>query len=102
MSKSTSGSRTAQNYMTFDGSPLVALFRNTGLNYPPPDAIQEVHVQTSNCRAEYGRNSGTLMNVVTRSRTNLFHGSGWEFFRNGALNARTFFSKTVNKLVENQ
>ena len=70
------------------------------MNYPPPDAIQEVHVQTSNCRAEYGRNSGTLMNVVTRSGTNLFHG-GWEFFRNGALNARTFFSKTVNKLVEN-
>ena len=102
MSKSTSGSRTAQNYMTFDGSPLVALFRNTGLNYPPPDAIQEVHVQTSNYRTEYGRNSGTVINVVTRTGTNLFHGSRWEFFRNGALNARTFFSKTVNKLVENQ
>src|ERR1019366_7838802 len=44
----TSGSRTAQNNMTFDGMLFVALFRNTGLNYPPPDAIAEVRVQSSN------------------------------------------------------
>jgi outer membrane receptor protein involved in Fe transport len=98
----TSGSRTAQNLMLFDGSPFVALFRNTGLNYPPPDAIQEIHVLTSNYQAEYGRNAGTIMNVVTRSGTNVIHGSAWEFFRNGALNARSFFSKSVSKLVENQ
>ena len=98
----TSGSRTAQNLMLFDGSPFVALFRNTGLNYPPPDAIQEIHVLTSNYEAEYGRNSGTVMNVVTRSGTNELHGSAWEYFRNGALNARTFFAKSVSKLVKNQ
>jgi hypothetical protein len=98
----TSGSRTAQNLMLFDGSPFVALFRNTGLNYPPPDAIQEIHVLTSNYQAEYGRNSGTVMNVITRSGTNDIHGAAWEYFRNGALNARTFFAKTVNKLVKNQ
>jgi hypothetical protein len=98
----TSGSRTAQNYMTFDGAPFTALFRNTGLNYPPPDAIQEIHIVTSNYTAEYGRNSGTMMNVITRSGTNAIHGAGWEYFRNGALNARSFFSKTVNKLVQNQ
>jgi len=99
---STSGSRTAQNYMLFDGSPFIALFRNTGLNYPPPDALQEVHVLTSNYSAEYGHNSGTAMNVITKSGTNAIHGSTWEYFRNGALNARTFFAKTVNKLVQNQ
>jgi hypothetical protein len=98
----TSGSRTADNLMLFDGSTYVALFRNTGLNYPPPDAIQEVHIRTSNFTAEFGRNSGTAMNVVTKSGTNQYHGSGWEYFRNGALNARTFFAKTVNKLVQNQ
>jgi hypothetical protein len=99
---STSGSRSAQNNMTFDGSLFVALFRNTGLNYPPPDALAEVRIQTSNYTAEYGRNSGTSMNVVTKSGTNTLHGSAWEFTRNSAFNARSFFSKTVNKLVQNQ
>jgi hypothetical protein len=99
---STSGSRTAQNNMTFDGSLYVALFRNTGLNYPPPDAIAEVRIQTSNYTAEYGRNSGTSMNVVTRSGTNALHGSVWEFTRNSAFNARSYFAKSVNKLVQNQ
>jgi hypothetical protein len=98
----TSGSRTADNLMLFDGAPYVALFRNTGLNYPPPDAIQEVHIRTSNYTAEFGRNGGTAMNVVTKSGTNQVHGSGWEYFRNGAMNGRTFFAKTVNKLVQNQ
>src|SRR6266567_1176932 len=44
----TSGSRTGQNSMLFDGSPFNAVFRNSGLNYPPPDAIQEIRVVTSN------------------------------------------------------
>jgi hypothetical protein len=98
----TSGSRTAQNNMTFDGSLYVALFRNTGLNYPPPDAIAEVHVLTANYTAEYGRESGTSMNVITKSGTNTLHGSAWEFIRNNDFNARSFFAKTVNKLVQNQ
>ena len=99
---STSGSRTSQNNMTFDGTTFVALFRNTGLNYPPPDAISEVRIQTSNYTAEYGRNSGASMNVITKSGTNILHGSMWEYARNSAFNARSFFSKTVNKLVQNQ
>ncbi len=98
----TSGSRSAQNNMTFDGTTYVALFRNTGLNYPPPDAIAEVRIQTSNYTAEYGRNSGTSMNVVTKSGTNSLHGSLWEFIRNNDFNARSFFSKTVSKLIQNQ
>ena len=98
----TSGSRTAQNETLFDGSLYTSLFRNTGLNYPPPDAIQEIHVLTSNYQAEFGRNTGTVMNVITRSGTNQIHGALWEFSRNGAFNARTFFAKSVSKLVQNQ
>jgi outer membrane receptor protein involved in Fe transport len=99
---STSGSRIAENQMQFDGALFVAVFRNTGLNYPPPDAISEVRVRTSNFTAEYGRNAGTVMNVVTKSGTNVVHGSLWEYVRNNNFNARTFFAKSVNKLVKNQ
>jgi len=98
----TSGSRTGQNSMLFDGTPFNAVFRNSGLNYPPPDAIQEIRVVTSNFKAEYGRNSGTVMNVITRSGTNGVHGTLWEFNRDSAYNARSFFAKSVNKLVQNQ
>jgi len=98
----TSGSRTGQNSMLFDGTPFNAVFRNSGLNYPPPDAIQEIRVVTSNFQAEYGRNSGTVMNVITRSGTNGVHGTLWEFNRDSAYNARSFFAKSVNKLVQNQ
>jgi Carboxypeptidase regulatory-like domain/TonB-dependent Receptor Plug Domain len=98
----TSGSRTGQNSMLFDGAPFNAVFRNSGLNYPPPDAIQEIRVVTSNYQAEYGRNSGTVMNVITRSGTNEIHGTLWEYNRDSAYNARTFFAKSVNKLVQNQ
>ncbi len=98
----TSGSRTGQNLMLFDGASYNALFRNSGLNFPSPDTVQEIRVVNSNYQAEYGRNSGTVMNVITKSGSNDLHGSAWEYFRNGALNARSFFAKTVNKLVENQ
>lgn len=98
----TSGSRTASNLLLFDGALFNGLFRNTGLNYPPPDAIQEVKILTSNYTAEYGRNTGTMMNVVTKSGTNELHGALWGFVRNSAFNARTFFAKNVPKLTENQ
>jgi outer membrane receptor protein involved in Fe transport len=98
----TSGSRTDQNGLMFDGALFNGLFRNTGLNYPPPDAILEVKIVTSNYRAEYGRNAGAALNVITRSGTNSLHGSTWEFVRNSAFNARSFFAKSVPKLVQNQ
>ncbi len=98
----TSGSRPGQNSMLFDGGSFNALFRNSGLNYPPPDSVQQIRVVTSNYTAEFGRNSGTVMNVITKSGTNSLHGAGWEYLRDSAFNARSFFSKTVNKLVQNQ
>ncbi len=58
----------------------------------PPDAIQEVKVQTSNFNAEYGRAGSAVLNATTKSGTNAFHGDVWEFFRNDALDANSFFN----------
>jgi hypothetical protein len=100
---SMSGSKGAQNLFLFDGAPFNALFRNTGLNYPPPDALQEVKVLTNSFSAEYGRNAGAVFNVVTRSGSNDVHGSLWEFLRNQNLNARNFFAgPTKPQLIQNQ
>jgi outer membrane receptor protein involved in Fe transport len=98
-----SGSLAAQNLFLFDGAPFNALFRNTGLNFPPPDALQEVKVLTNSFSAEYGRNAGGVFNVVTRSGSNEVHGSLWEFLRNQRLNARNFFAgPTKPQLIQNQ
>src|SRR5262249_37347942 len=70
---SISGSRTNQNLFLFDGAEFNAVFRNTGLNYPPPDALQEVKVLTNSFSAEYGRNAGSIFNAVTKSGTNELH-----------------------------
>ena len=98
----TSGSRANQNYFLFDGGNFNSLFRNTGLNYPPPDALQEVHILTSNYSAEFGRNGGTVLNVLTKSGTNSFNGDVWEYLRNSDFNARSFFALTVPKQTNNQ
>ncbi len=66
----------------------------TGIPIPSPDAIQEFKVQTSAYDASYGRNPGAIVNVTTKSGTNEFHGSAFEFFRNTALNANNFFLKS--------
>ena len=75
----------------------------TPLIFPSLDAIQEVQVQTLNFSAEYGRNDGAIVNVITKSGTNKFHGDAFYTGRNTALNARNFFdfvSKTP--LQQNQ
>jgi len=100
---SISGSRPTQNAFLFDGGFFNALFRNSGLNYPPPDALQEMKVLTNGFSAEYGRNAGAVFNVITRSGTNDWHGSAWEFLRNHNLNARNFFAPAGRpKLIQNQ
>ena len=58
------------------------------------DAIQEFSVLTSNYSAEYGRTSGGVVNAITRSGTNLFHGDAFEFLRNSALDGRNYFDPT--------
>jgi len=90
-----SGARPQQNNYRLDGvslndysngAPGSVLGGSLGV-----DAIQEFSVLTSNYSAEYGKTSGGVVNAITRSGTNKFHGSGYEFARNSALDARNFF-----------
>ena len=96
------GGRSNMNLFTLNGGYFNNPSRNTGMNYPPPDAVQEVRLLTHNFAAEYGRNPGSQVNVVSRAGTNQFHGSAWEFLRNDALNARNFFASRVPALKQNQ
>ncbi|HEX3437050.1 MAG TPA: TonB-dependent receptor [Pseudacidobacterium sp.] len=66
---------------------------DAGTAIPAPDTIQEFRVQTANYDAAYGRGSGANVDLVSRSGTNQFHGSAWEFVRNTVFNANDFFSK---------
>lgn len=95
------GRGTATNYM-LDGGDNNDPQQNVGAVVPNPDALEEFSVLTNNFSAEYGRNSGAVVNAVTKSGTNHFHGSLWEFLRNDALDARSFFGITKNKLRRNQ
>jgi hypothetical protein len=68
---------------------------NNILNFNPPlTSVQEFKIDNSTFSAEYGRNSGAIVNVATRSGTQDFHGELYEFFRNEALDARNFFNFT--------
>src|SRR5215469_11869688 len=73
-----------------DGGVNMTGLRNTGNILPNPDAIQEFRVQTNNYNAEYGRSSSGVINVLTKSGTNAFHGSAFEFARNTILNANSW------------
>ncbi|MBL8223209.1 MAG: hypothetical protein JNL62_28495, partial [Bryobacterales bacterium] len=96
------GGRANQNYNRFNGTYFNNPSRNTGLNAPPPDAVQEFKIQTSNFSAESGRNPGANVTIVSRQGTNDFHGTAWEFHRNDNLNARSFFQTVRPQLIQNQ
>ncbi len=99
---SVNGGRANMNFFTLNGGYFNNPSRNTGMNYPPPDAVQEVRILTHNFAAEYGRNPGSQVIVQSKAGTNEFHGSAWEFLRNDKLNARNFFSPRVPALKQNQ
>ena len=90
---SVSGSRNTQNLMLFDGLMWNNLFYNTGISYPPHEALQEISVLLNNYTAQYGRNSGSIFNVLTRTGTNTFHATVWDYFHNTALDAADYFVK---------
>ena len=99
------GGRDTQNEFRFDGASWKNITQNTSLNLPNPDALQEFQIFTSSPSAEYGRNSGGIFIAVTRSGTNKFHGSAYDYFRNTVLNARNYFTRSPTQkptLKQNQ
>jgi hypothetical protein len=86
------GSRVNGSEVSLDGAILVTALYNRPANLPNPDAIGEFSLITNNAGAEYGHASGGAFVAISRSGTNAFHGSVWEFFRNDALNARNWFA----------
>ena len=84
---SVNGGRGRSNNFSVNGGDANDLFANLPTVQPSPDSIQEFRVLTNTFDAEYGRNSGSVVNVVTKSGTNEWHGSAYEFFRNKVLNA---------------
>jgi hypothetical protein len=89
---SIAGGRTDSVTFLLDGGLNNDLLDNSNLLDPNPDAIAEFKLLTSNYTAEYGRNGGGIISVVTKSGSNTLHGSLFEFFRNRVLDANDFFN----------
>ncbi len=90
-SVSINGARGNQNEYLLDGAPNTAAAQNQPVVFVNPDAVQEFKVETNNFSAQYGRAAGGIFNIVTRSGTNEFHGTAYNYLRNDAVNANTFF-----------
>src|ERR1700735_2218408 len=91
----------ANNYMV-NGGDGNDIFVNAPAIQPSPDAIEEFRVLTNTFDAEYGRNSGSVVNVVTKSGTNAVHGDFYEFIRNNALNTKGYFDPFLLDYKQNQ
>lgn len=94
----TNGARSVENNFQLDGSNNneIAVGGQTGAQ-PRPDSVQEFRLLTSNYEAEFGRNSGAVINVVTKSGTNDFHGNVRAFYRPTVLSAARFFDQNANQ-----
>jgi len=103
---SVNGARGRSNNYLLDGTDMNDGYRNdpaineggvfsTPATILPVEAIAEMHI-ASNFEAEYGRSAGSAINIVTKSGTNAFHGTVFDFLRNTALNARNFFDAASN------
>ncbi len=97
---SVNGNTPGQNNFQMDGVAIQSMASNgsandggiyVGIAVPSPDSIQEFKIQTSTYDATFGRNPGANVNVVTKSGTNTWHGTAFEFFRNADLDANDFF-----------
>jgi predicted heme/steroid binding protein len=93
------GSRNPENLITFDGAPATRTRSNgTSIGAADVDSTQEVQILTANYAPEYGRSSGAQIRVITKSGTQQFHGSAYEYLKNDALNANTW-SRNANPLT---
>jgi len=96
------GQRPESNNFLIDGADN---FNNVDGGFvlePPVDAIAEFRILTHTANAEFGHSTGSTTNIVTRAGTNAYHGSLWEFLRNDAFDAKSFFAASVEPLKRNQ
>ena len=100
--QSIAGQREDANGFLVNGGDVKELMNGGTLIIPDLDSISEFRILTDNFDAEYGNYSGGIVSVVTKSGTNQLHGSAFEFLRNTALDAKNFFSPTVEAYRQNQ
>lgn len=85
------GGMTGSNEILLDGIPITVCCQGQPALIPTIDTTEEFKVQTNTSPAEFGRTSGGILNIVTKSGTNRFHGTAYEFFRNEKLDTANFF-----------
>src|SRR5262245_59188731 len=99
---STNGTESRQVSFRLDGTSHSDPYYQQNQPFPFPDALQEFSIQTSNYSAAQGNSAGAVVNAVTRSGTNEFHGGAFEYLRDRTFNARNFFSPEKDYLKRNQ
>jgi hypothetical protein len=99
---SVNGGRSRANNFSVNGGDANDQFVNLPTIQPTPDAIEEFRVISNTFDAEYGRNSGAVVNVITKSGTNQWHGNLYEYFRNTVLNAQGYFNTVKPQENQNQ
>jgi hypothetical protein len=95
------GVQSGQTQFTLDGFNSNGGMDEGAVGIPSVDTIAEFNVKESNFSAEYGRDPMQVL-MVTKSGTNDYHGSAWEFARNSAFAARNYFATSTPKLIQNQ
>ena len=96
------GQRPESNNFLIDGADNFDTVDGGFVMEPPVDAIAEFRILTHTANAEFGHSTGSTTNIITRSGTNGFHGSLWDFVRNNAMDAKSFFADSVEPLQRNQ
>src|SRR5438093_11981271 len=99
---SVAGGQGAGVEYTLDGGTHNDVYTGLGVTMPFPDALQEFKLETNALPAQYGHHSSAAVNAVTKSGTNEFHGSLFEFVRNNSFNANNAATQTRDTLKPNQ
>ncbi|HEY6445396.1 MAG TPA: TonB-dependent receptor [Acidobacteriaceae bacterium] len=99
---SVNGQNNRSNMYLLDGINNYGAIRDTYAVQPTLDDIEEFKVQSHNDEAQFGQVLGGIVNVVTKSGTNEFHGDAWEFLRNDAMDAANYFNPIKTPLKQNQ
>jgi carboxypeptidase family protein len=96
------GQRPESNNFLIDGATNVNGVDGGFVIQPPIDSIAEFRILTHTANAEFGHNTGSTTNIITRSGSNYFHGAAWEFLRNDVMDAKSFFATSTEPLKRNQ